>query len=258
MATSGLYDSFLTFLLEGLRLVGWTRILIALLALVVIGALALWATSKVLCRGEKHLGAAISLPLMLVLIACMVGAIYLVTLLRTPTSNDFDAGTLLMASGSIAVVLLFLGVQGGFGASLPKSIVLTLVLLGSIGGAAYGLRGVVFGAEPPPLALLVEQVSGRTTQGPWLVESPEANKRIKVRRAPIETVQLEIRQNELLRVYQDLQAARAKLDVNDQAAVAAFNQRAAAYSTEVASVRSRLAEARALLAENSARELKLK
>ena len=240
-------------------MVGWSRLLLGLLALVAIGAGALWVASKLLCRGEKHLAASLTAPLMLVLVAAMVGAVYLLTVLREPTTlGDSNTGMMLMASGAIAVVLVFLGVQGGFGTSLPKTIVLTVVLLCSVAGAALGLRGIAFGSEPPPLALLAEQVTGRTTQGPWLVESPEANKRIKVRRAPVEAVQLEMRQTELLRVYQDLQAARAKLDVNDQAAVAAFNARAAAYSAEVSSVRSRLAEARALLAENLAEEMKWK
>lgn len=257
MATPGLYDSFLTFITEGLRLVGWSRLLLALLALGVIGAAALWGAAKLLCRGEKHLAASLTAPLMLVLVGAMVGSIYALTILRTPTTaGDGDSGTMLMACAGIAAVLIFLGLQGGFGTPAWKTAVLMVVLLGSVGGAAMGLRGVAFGAQPPPLALLADQVAGRTTQGPWLVESPEANKRIKVRRAPIEAVQLEMRQTELMRVYQELQAARAKLDVNDQVAVAAFNTRAAAYSTEVASVRSRLAEARALLAENLALEMK--
>jgi len=120
MASAGLYDSFLTFLSEGLRIVGWSRLLLGLLALVAIGAGALWFASKLLCRGEKHLAASLTAPLMLVLVAAMVGAVYLLTVLREPTTlGDSNTGMMLMASGAIAVVLVFLGVQGGFGTSLP-------------------------------------------------------------------------------------------------------------------------------------------
>ncbi len=257
MATNPLYDSFLTFLSEAFRLLGWQRLLLAFLALLLIGALAVWVTSKLLCRGEKHLGASLTSPLMLALLALMVGAVYLVTMLRSLADPESSNGSgMLIACAALALGLVFIGVQGGFGTRWWKSAILTLVLVGSIAGAGSATAGLAFQGPGAQLDLLAHQVTGRTTEGPWLVQSPEATRRIQLRRAPAERLQIEKRQGELMRVYLDLQATRAKLDVNDAAAVAAFNEKAAAYSAESTSLKTRLAAAQALIVEQANLELR--
>jgi hypothetical protein len=191
------------------------------------------------------------------LLGVLVGAVYLTTLLRESSPNPNSSSLFLVGvCGAVALVLLFLGLQGGFGTNEWKTALLVVVLLGSVAGVSKVMAGLALGDEPAKLALLADQVSGRTVEGPWLVESAEATKRIKLRRAPAEKIQLENRQALLLRVYQNLQAERAKLDVNDAAAVAAFNAKAATYTTESNAVKAKLAAVQALIAESLAEKLK--
>ncbi len=257
MATSGPFDAFITFVLEAIRLIGWPKLLLAVVAPCVAGGVALWLASKVLCRGEKHLAASLTAPLIVPLLGVMVGAVYLTTLLReSPPNENSNSLFLVGVCGAVALVLLFLGLQGGFGTNGLKTALLVIVLLGSVAGTSKGLASFALGDEPAKLALLADQVSGRTAEGPWMVESAAATKRIQIRRAPIEKTQLENKQALLLRVYQGLQAERVKLDVNDAAAVAAFNAKAAAYTTESNAVKAKLVAVQALILEGAAEEPK--
>jgi hypothetical protein len=252
MVHNALSDSLLTFVSEAFRLIGWPRLLLGLLSLLLIGALALWLASKIFCRGEKHLAASLTSPVMLALVGTMTGAVYLVTMLRGLSGpDDQNTGVMLVPCAALALAMIFMGVHGSFGTRWWKSAVLTLVLVGSVAGAAKAAAGLVFSGQPAQLAVLADQVTGRTAEGTWLIQSPEATRRIQMRRAPLEKQQLEKRQGELTQVYANLQTLRSTLDPQDADAVAAFNAKAAAYTAECNSIKARLVEVQALIQQKT-------
>lgn len=249
MNSSPLVDSIFTFFREAIRLVGWPRVALALAGLCLVTGLVVWLVSRLICRGQKNLGASLGAALTLTLVAAMVGATYLVI----EVSSLYDPGQapspiLTYACLGIGFVLVLIAVHGGFGAQWWKSAVLLIVLLGTFAGAGAAVNQFAFAGESSRLNLLARQVSGRTTEGPWLIASDAATKRIERRRLRLECDELEARQSQLLVTYNELQQIRAGLNVNDPAAVEVFNARAAAYSTENKNTKERLAALQKILA----------
>ncbi len=257
MESSFLFQSFTTFVTEAVRLLGLSQILLALAALCAIGGVAVWVVSLVLCRKGGNVMPSITSSLMLALVSAMIGAVYLIQLLKSMMNpEDATPSALLYACTAIGVVLVFIAVQGGFATPAWKSIILAMVLVGSVAGAGRAAASFAFTGKPEQLNLLANQVTGRTSEGPWLVESAEATQRIKVARAPMEKSRIEARQGELLKTYQQLVAMKAQLNVNDAAAVDRFNKFAAVYSGETQALKVKLAEIQAILDEEARKEQK--
>jgi hypothetical protein len=184
----------------------------------------------------------------------MVGAIYVVDLLTSLSSSpDAAPASLGYGCAAIGLVLICLGVHGGFGTPSWKSAFLVLVLLGSVAGTGFAVARMGFHEQSAQLNLLAHQIAGRSTNGPWLIQSPTVTRKIEARRARAlalsERTAIEARQSELMQVYLELQKARTILNVKDAAAVDAFNVRAAAYAAETKSLKERLASLQPLLAE---------
>jgi hypothetical protein len=249
MNSSPLVDSISTFFRESLRLVGWPRLALALASLCLVAGIAVWLVSRVICRGQKNLGASLGSALTLTLVAAMIGATYLVIEVSSLYDPEHAPSPMLAyVCLGIGFVLVLIAVHGGFGAQWWKSAILLIVLLGSFAGAGAAVNQFAFAGESNRLTLLARQVAGRTTEGPWLIESPAATKRIERRRLQLEFDELEARQGNLLITYNELQQIRAGLNVNDQAAVEGFNAKAAAYSVENKTVKERHAALQQILA----------
>lgn len=245
---SSLFEPFATFVTESVRLLGWPRLLLSIAALCVVGSLAVWGVACVLCRGQRNIGAALSSPLMVLMICALAGSVLLITWLRQLLESAAPAiGVLGYVCLGICVLLLYVGVQGGFSATWWKAIILTVVLLSVMGGTGAAVAALGYAGQPAQFDLLAKQIAGHATTEPLLVTSPEAKKRIESRRAKVERATLQEYLNSLMGTYTELQTARATLNVNDHAAVLAFNDRAAAYSADTKKTKDRLAELETLL-----------
>lgn len=236
------FESIRTFATEGVRLVGWGRIGLGLGAVAASALVAGWVGARLLARENKPFMSALGASLFLLLIILLVGSVYVAGTIKNLLVSPEDASTsLTFGCTAIAGVLTLMGVHGAFGTPIWKSAVLLVLVVGAAGGAAYVATPMIFPEQPAQLQLLANQVTGRTSEGPWLVESAVATKKIEARRAVSDRDKLLIRQGDLGRVYQELQIARTRLNVKDAAAVNAFNARAAAYATEVQKIKTQLA-----------------
>ena len=243
----------MVFVTESLRLVGWLRLLMVVAGLCAVGALATHIVARFLFGDRRSVWASISSAMALALVGFMAAAICTALFLRgTEKSGEMPSAIAGAACMAMASALVFLGVKGGFAASPVKAVLLTMVLVGSVGGTALATAGMAFQGQASQLSLLADQVTGKTDKGPWLIESPTATKRIKIRWARLERLKLETELEDLTHLYASLQAERAHLNSADAAAVAAFNEKAANYAGASQALKTRRAEVEALLAEGDA------
>jgi hypothetical protein len=235
------------FLVEAVGYLGQRELLIAGGAAFVIVWIAMWVVAKLIDRQEKHLGAAFSSSLMLVLMAGFLGVAYLALLLKGLLANGTPPSPAsFLACAAVTALLVLITVSGAFGTAWWKTLVLLTVLAGTAAGSTYVGHQFILAGRAAQLPALAAQVAGIGSEDPSLLKSEELKKVGARNRLRVEQKELKQRQNGLMKIYLSLQEERAKLNVADSAAVTLFNQHAAEYQKEKQYLQTRLAELDAL------------
>ena len=226
-----------------MRILGPVELGLAAAAFVGIVTAVAWPIAKLIDRKEPHFGAALSSGLTLAMVGCVLGLAFLALQLRdlcdsgaAPMNNGF-----LLCAGISGLVTLVM-VHGAFGTAWWRSAIMLPVLSAAALGGAWVSHKFILENRAMQLPILAAQTAGLKTDSPSLITTEPLKKVAAEHSARAERKDLDKRQEGLVLIYNTLVEKRSRLNAQDPAAVAAFNELATAYSTEKAYVQKRKAE----------------